>query len=128
MVTRSNDKWFHMPAGHYCGVCIKEKTAKKLQKLLYRHSQEIKDLLTQHKEDLLEYHWTLAYPNGKQTSVHYSPLRCEEDIDRAIKRYDGASRLQYCDGGVFISDKNGIDALNDVNEFYQSHYCDDENN
>ena len=128
MVTRSNDKWFDMPAGNYCGLLIKERTAKKLQKMLYRQTQEIKDLLMQNKEDLMPMSWTLAYPNGEQTTVYYSDYFCDEDIERKIKLYNEASRLRYCNGGVFISDKTGIDARNEVKEFYKSMYGDDENN
>ena len=119
-VYKSYDKWFNLPAGCYCGVFVKEKTAKKLQKLLWMQTQEIKELLTAHKDDLLPMEWTLAYPDGKQTSVYFS---CQNDtVEERIKLFDKADRLRYVENGVFVTDKRWTEARDEVQAFYEEMY------
>lgn len=125
-VYKSCDNWFNFPAGMYCGVFVKEKTAKKLQKLLWRQTQEIKELLTANKDDLLPMEWTLAYPNPQknQTTVYYS--RQSDSVDERIKLFNKADRLQHIDNGVFITDLKYNEASKEVQEFYEEMYGDDE--
>lgn len=124
-VYKSCDNWFNFPAGVYCGLFIKEKTAKKLQKLLWRHTQEIKEFLTANKGDLLPMDWTLAYPmpDKKQTTVYYSSQ--SYSVDERIKLFDKAYRLLHVDNGVFVSDKKWNEASKEVQAFYEEMYGED---
>lgn len=122
-VYRSNDNWFRLPAGCYCGVFIKERSAKKLQKLLWRQTQEIKDFLTANKEDLVPEAWTLAYPlpEKKQTVVHY--VDTDDSVESRIALFDKADRLQHIDD-LFFTDKRYNEARKDVQNFYEEMYED----
>lgn len=125
-VYKSNDNWFLLPAGCYCGLLIKEKTAKKLQKLLWRQTQEIKELLVANKDDCVPQYWTLAYPEPekKQTVVYYT--NNDETFESRIKLFDKADRLSHVDGGVFVTDKRYDKASEDVKRFYEEMYGDSE--
>lgn len=116
---RSNENWFNLPSGCYCGVAIKEKTARKLQKLLWKQTEEIKDFLTAHKEDCVPYHWTLAYPNGKQTTVHYT---CPDTtVEERIKLFDKAGRINHIDN-LFVTNERYNKASEEVQWFYEEMY------
>lgn len=122
-VYKSNDNWFVL---RYCGLLIKEKTAKKLQKLLWRQTQEIKELLIANKDDCVPGSWTLAYPEPekKQTVVYYT---CNDDtVDNIIKLFDKADRLSHVDNGVFVTDEKYNKASEDVKRFYEEMYGDAE--
>lgn len=123
-VTKSSDNWFDMPAGCYCGLFIKEQAAKKLQKLLWRQTQEIKEFLTAHKEDCCVSHWTLAYPepDKKQTTVYYTETQSEDTVESRIKLFDKSERLRHIDGGIFVSDKMYNEAGEEVQKFYEEMY------
>lgn len=125
MVYRSNDNWFELPAGCYCGVFIKEKSAKKLQKLLWRQTQEIKDFLIAHKDDCALAHWTLAYPlpDKKQTTVYYSRTDPGETIELRIGLFDKTDRLRHIDS-LFFTDKHYNEAAREVEAFYEEMYGD----
>lgn len=120
MVFKSTDNWFDFPAGCYCGVAVKEKTFKKLQKLLYRQTQEIKEFLVSNKEDIVPIDWTLAYPDGKQTTIHYT--RQNESVDDRIRMFDKAFNLRHLDNGLFISDSGICEAGKEVARFYEEMY------
>lgn len=121
MTEKSLDKWFDFPAGCYCGLVVREPSAKKLMKILYRQTQEIKEFLNQHKEDLTLSNWTLAYPDGKQTAIKYTCHQDEWDsVDSRIKLYDATARMKYIDEGLFISDENSLTAREEaVAEYYR---------
>lgn len=124
-VHKSCDNWFNFPVGMYCGVLIKEKTAKKLQKILWKQTQEIKEFLTANKDDLLPMEWTLAYPNPdkKQTTVYYSSQ--SNSIDERIRLFDQTCRIHHVNNGVFISNKKWNEASEEVKEFYEKMYGED---
>lgn len=121
MTEKSLDKWFDFPAGCYCGLVVREPSAKKLMKILYRQTQEIKEFLNQNKEDLAPSNWTLAYPGGKQTVIKYTCRQDEWDsVDSRIKLYDATARMKYIDEGLFISDENSLTAGEEaVAEYYR---------
>lgn len=51
-------------------VFLDEYLMKKANKLLYKYSLEVKELLENNKEHLIENDWSLCYPKGKQTPFH----------------------------------------------------------
>ena len=78
--------WFSVNNGAYCGVVMPEHVMKKLAKLYAKHNDEVKDLLTQHKDELYSYEWTLAYPNGEQKTVVFNSA--SRSVEERIEKYD----------------------------------------
>lgn len=118
MTEKSLDKWFDFPAGCCCGLVVKEETAKKLMKILYRQTQEIKEFLHQHKEDLAPSNWTLVYPGGKQTVIKYSRADPFDTIDDRIKLYDKTAVMQYIKDGLYVSTETSLKADEEVKQEY----------
>ena len=118
MTEKSLDKWFDFPAGCYCGLVVKEATAKKLMKILYRQTQEIKEFLHQHKEDLATSNWTLVYPCGKQTIIHYTYADQFSSVDDRIKLYDKTAAMTYLKEGLYVSTETDTKANEEVKEKY----------
>ena len=118
MTEKSLDKWFDFPAGCYCGLVVKEATAKKLMKILYRQTQEIKEFLHQHKEDLATSNWTLVYPCGKQTIIHYTYEDPFSSVDDRIKLYDKTAAMTYLKEGLYVSTETDTKANEEVKEKY----------
>lgn len=54
---------------NYCGVLMTEKVMKKLANVTAKFEVEVRRILTENIGDLYSYNWSLAYPNGAQTSV-----------------------------------------------------------
>ena len=124
MTEKCLEKFFSMPAGSYCGLLIREPAAKKLQKILWRQTQEIKEFLMQHKDELEADNWTLGYPecnNGKQTVIRYFDGTSREDVERRIALIDKADRLHF-EPFVFHSDKTYAESRNEVQDFFDEHY------
>lgn len=124
MTQRSNEKWFKIDAGGVCGVVLKEGAAKRLMKILYRQSEEIKDFLMQNKEDLEVYNWTLAYPNGKQEVVYYSYRSEWDSLEERIKLFDKTAKLYHIKD-FFISDDDYKTADEEVCKLYMEMYNDE---
>jgi len=105
MVKHETEKFFDMSAGSYCGLLLRESTMKKMQKLLYKQTQEIKQLLTESLDDVEVLNWTLVYPNNEQTTVYYfdASSTAEEKLER-IALFDKAARVKLVKD-VFSSDK-----------------------
>lgn len=118
MTEKSLDKWFDFPAGCYCGLVVKEATAKKLMKILYRQTQEIKEFLHQHKEDLATSNWTLVYPYGKQAVIHYTCADPLCSVDDRIKLYDKTAAMTYLKEGLYVSTETDTKANEEVKEKY----------
>lgn len=118
MTEKSLDKWFDFPAGCYCGLVVKEAAAKKLMKILYRQTQEIKEFLHQHKEDLATSNWTLVYPCGKQTVIHYTYADPFCSVDDRIKLYDKTAAMTYLKEGLYVSTETYTKANEEVKEKY----------
>lgn len=123
-IIESSDNWFNVPAGMWCGLYIKERTAKKLQKLLYKQTQEIKKLLTSNKEDLVVSHWTLAYPptEKEQTTIYYTVKDDYDTVEERIKLFDKADRIEHIGKVFIIEDGNPIEARKEVQKFYEEMY------
>lgn len=112
--------WFEVNNGCYCGVVMPEHVAKKLVKLFAKHNDEVKDLLTQNKEELYAYDWTLAYPNGKQKSVYYNSTH--SSVEDRIERYDESMKMRRLED-FYISDASGaIERKGEVIQLYMEKY------
>ena len=120
MTERCNERFFDMPVGLYCGVLIREAAAKKLQKILWRQTQEIKDFLTQNMDALDASNWTLAY-TPEQTTVHYYDGQSREELKNRIALLNKADRLTFVPD-VFRTDAASLEAMNEVKQFYTEHY------
>jgi len=121
MVRHETEKFFNMPAGWYCGLLLRESTMKKMQNLLFKQTQEIKELLMDSLDDIEAYEWTLAYPNSAQTVVHYfdADSIVKEKTER-IDLFDKAVILKPADE-VFSSDRKTSDSRDEVKRFaYQT--------
>lgn len=101
---KSLEKFFDMPMGVYCGVLMREKTAKKLAKLLYKHNQEIKELLASDLDQIEVSNWSLAHPEGKQTNFKFYMESSDSEKLERINLLDRTSLISFCEDGVFISD------------------------
>jgi len=116
---KSIEKFFDMPMGVYCGVYLREKVAKRVAKLLFKQTQELKELLASDLDQIEISEWTLAYPNGKQETVRfYTPTNNEEKL----KRINVLQKLKLIDclkDGVFIADSME-DAENKYMGFYEN--------
>jgi len=124
MTERCNERFFDMPIGNYCGVLIRESAAKKLQKILWRHTQEIKDFFTQNMDELEASNWTLAYI-PEQTQVNYFDGDSRKDLVNRIALLNSSGRLRFVPD-VIKTDKTGLEAMNEAKEFYTEHYSKDE--
>ena len=102
MTERCNERFFDMPVGLYCGVLIREAAAKKLQKILWRQTQEIKD-------------------TPEQTTVHYYDGQSREELKNRIALLNKADRLTFVPD-VFRTDAASLEAMNEVKQFYTEHY------
>lgn len=120
MTEKCNECFFEMPIGQYCGVFIRESAAKKLQKILYRQTQEIKDFLTRNLDSLEAAEWTLAYIPD-QVTVSYFDGNSRDEIQNRIEVFDEVSRLRYV-SDVFRTDKTYVEAMTEVRQFYEDHY------
>ena len=93
---RMAGNWFNVNNGAYCGIVMPEHVMKKLAKLYAKHNDEVKDLLTRHKDEIYPYEWTLAYPNGEQKTVAFNSAYCS--VEERIEKYDEnikINRLNY---------------------------------
>lgn len=124
MAEKCIEKYFDMPMGCYCGVLIKETMAKKLQKLLYKQNQDIKELLASDLSQVEISNWTLAYPDGKQTSIKYFEQSTNEEKLERIKLIDQTAKVKYCENGVWNTNKKYNEARNDVEDSYMKHFND----
>lgn len=87
-------------AGVACGVLVTEKVMRKLAALQAQHLEAVKRLLTDSEGEVFPSMWTLHYPEGKQTTVHYidTSRTVEERIRSAV-----VSRQPTAEYPVFIA-------------------------
>ncbi len=62
---------FDMPFGCYCGLLLEKRLAIRVAKVLARQTQELKELIAANINETEISEWTLAYPDNKQTSIHF---------------------------------------------------------
>ena len=79
-------------AGHYCGVLVTERVMRKLAASQARHTEEVKRILSDNKDDVFPSSWALHYPDGVQTAVYFIDTgkyaRTVEDSIKAALRHD----------------------------------------
>ena len=62
---------FDYSAGCYCGVLVTERIMKKLAKLQHEHSEAVKRLFMDNRDDVFPSMWTLSKASGTQETVRY---------------------------------------------------------
>jgi hypothetical protein len=70
-------------AGCYCGVLVTEPVMRKLAALQARHLDDVKRVLADNASECFPSAWTLHYPGGVQTQVHY--IDSKGSVERSIK-------------------------------------------
>lgn len=95
--------YFNMAAGTYCGLLLEKRLAERMIKLLHKQQQEIKELLSANINETEVAEWTLAYPDNKQTSVHFfNPKASNEDKMRRVELFNKVDLARKVDE-VFIA-------------------------
>lgn len=120
MVERRNERFFSMPIGCWCGIFVREKAAKKLQKILYRQTQEIKDFLIRNMDELEAENWTIVNMK-KQETVYYYDGTSKGELESRISLFDKAYCMRFIQD-VFKTDKSYGDARKEVQQFYSENY------
>lgn len=91
-----------MPAGSYCGLLLERRLAIRVAKLLAKQTQELKELIAANIEETEVAHWTLAYPDNKQTSVDfYDPSATTKDKLNRLSLLDKEEKIGKCLDDVF---------------------------
>lgn len=117
---RMPGNWFNVDNGAYCGVVMPENVMKKLAKLYTKHNDEVKDLLTQHKDEIYPYEWTLAYPNGEQNIVEFNSASMS--VEDRIEGYDENIKINRLKD-FYVSDASTFSERKDeVIQLYMEKY------
>lgn len=113
---RMEGNWFNVNNGAYCGIVMPEHVMKKLAK----HNDEVKDLLTRHKDEIYPYEWTLAYPNGEQKTVAFNSAYWS--VEERIEKYDETQKINRLKD-FYTSDANTSSKREDeVIQLYMEKY------
>ena len=117
---RMAGNWFNVNNGAYCGIVMPEHVMKKLAKLYTKHNDEVKDLLTQHKDEIYPYEWSLAYPNGEQKTVVYNSAY--SSVEERIELYNENMKINRLKD-FYVSDANTFSERRiEVTELYMEKY------
>lgn len=117
---RMPGNWFNVNNGAYCGIVMPEHVMKKLAKLYVKHNYEVKDLLTQHKDEIYPYEWTLAYPNGEQKIVAFNSAN--SSVEERIEMYDENIKINRLKD-FYVSDSNNfLERKDEVIQLYMEKY------
>lgn len=109
--------YFNMPAGAYCGLLLEKRLAIRMQKLLMRQEQDIKELLAANIDETEVSEWTLAYPDGEQTTVTYfDPTKLNDEKIRRVELFTKTHLIKKCDE-VFLADNQ-----KDAKEHYLNYH------
>jgi hypothetical protein len=105
----SPDIWFDMPVGCYCGLLLNKRLGIRVQKLLMKQTQEIKELLLANLDETEVSHWSLCYPNGKQETYNYidKSLGGEDEKRQRVGSLDKAYNVRRKER-VFIGDRKTL--------------------
>lgn len=117
---RMPGNWFNVNNGGYCGIVMPEHVMKKLVKLYAKHNDEVKDLLTQHKDEIYPYEWTLAYPNGKQKSVAFNSAY--SSVEERIEKYDENIKIRRLEDFYTSDAKTFSERGDEVKQLYMEKY------
>ena len=117
---RMTGNWFNVNNGAYCGIVMPEHVMKKLAKLYAKHNDEVKDLLTQHKDEIYPYEWTLAYPNREQKTVVFNSAY--SSVEERIEKYDENIKIHRLKD-FYVSDASTFSERRDeVIQLYMEKY------
>lgn len=101
--------YFKMAAGSYCGLFLEKRLALRMQKLLYKQEQEIKELLASNIEETEVHNWSLAYPDNNQTTVYYfNPKDTHKEKMHRVELFTKTHIISKIDEVYFA--KNGDEA------------------
>lgn len=117
---RMPGNWFNINNGEYCGIVMPEHVMKKLVKLYAKHNDEVKDLLTQHKDEIYPYDWTLAYPNGKQKVVTFNSVY--SSVEERIENYDENIKIRRLEDFYTSDEKTFSERSDEVIQLYMEKY------
>lgn len=122
------DKYFNLPAGCYCGLVLEKKLAIRVQKLLTKQAEELKELIGSRIDEAHVSSWTLAYPNGEQTTVNYtsSVENTLQDKKYRLKLLQSSQRITALDHFYFVESSSYSDARNAAAENYEELYSADD--
>lgn len=82
MIEKEYKNYYKMSFGLYCGVIVDEMLMKKLSKIQYETQEKIKSVLINNLEHVESENWSLAYPDGEQTSFQYIGMSTNSKQDR----------------------------------------------
>lgn len=114
--------WFKVNNGNYCGVVMPEHIMKKLAKLYAKHNDEVKDLLTQFKDEIYAHEWALAYPNGKQEVVTFNSEFYS--VEERIEQYDENLKIHKLKDFYVSDTKDFSERKEEVIKLYMEKYDD----
>lgn len=80
-ITKINKNYYKIFAQPTCSIFLTEKLMNKVLPLLYKYKNELDALLQNNKDETIEEHWSLAYPNGKQESFYGTNNKPAERIN-----------------------------------------------
>ena len=73
-----NKNYYSIETQPICSVYLDEHLMRKANKILYKYKNEMDTLLENNRGHLIEQHWSLAYPNKKQTVFRGTNLKLPE--------------------------------------------------
>lgn len=69
-VTKVKKSYYSLNQNHFCTVLVDQYLMKKACKIMSKYETEMRDLLSSNPEHCIKQDWSLAYPNGEQTTFH----------------------------------------------------------
>ena len=95
--------YFDMPAGMYCGLLLEKRLGIRMQKLLMKQEQEIRELLAANIDETEVSECTLVYPDGEQTNLRYfDPSKLNDEKFRKVELFSKSHSITKCDE-VFLA-------------------------
>jgi hypothetical protein len=68
LIKKHDRRLYQIRQQPYCTLVADKMITKKLAKMATKHKQDILDLIEEYPDSFADEDWSLAYPNGKQTS------------------------------------------------------------
>lgn len=117
MSDKAIKKYFDIKYGPYCGLLLEKRLAIRVQKLLHKQTQELKELIAANIDETEIRRWTLAYPDDEQVGVDF--------FDPTKTREDKINRLQVLDKTNMISPKDEVfkaESMEDAEKKYLAYH------
>jgi len=77
---RFNGRLYRYNANGVCGFLMPKHVMQKIAKRATKYQNDVREILTEHIDELYDYNWSLAYPNGEQTVVTFAGHPTKERI------------------------------------------------